>query len=426
MRTKYIIGYNNDFTYLPNNLQSIIIQFKSFIKFLNIIIRQLSNKIHVVLHIPNYNNSLDFHEFSEHINTLSIHTNPVYNRSSERIHIFGDKTIDFTFPNKDMIFTCTSDSFLQSDLQIAKDMYDYIDSLTIKYQYIYGLGDDTLTITKYLNKPSLCYYHCKMTMDVSMTQINKGTLDWKEFAESQDKQLKCLIITPGRNGLRDLTKLIEELGFTKVIYVRCKDNKDKLNNFVTLSKKSFVMNENEIVVEHWHYKHKISIGEDCSIAWHLNQIHYPFDWCKSKNIENVLELLETKFEPLLEMKEFVFGKTSDNFFHIDCPSDENKMIIGKWKEIQFPHDFKESERNIEEFIERMKRRIDRFMKLDYRIFVRYQSLTLTQKQIDRLLEHCDELIIITRYPGKIKSDKCKVIMDEGGHESWRREKLKIN
>jgi len=344
----------------------------------------------------------------------------------------------------------TPDSFLQSNLKICIQLYDYIIELLNKIDTdkIMCFGDDTCNIANYVEKQAWCYLHCKETMDMNVAPLCKTTLNIDEW--KCNKFSNVLITTPGRNGFK-LAEIepIKLLDFKYIIYIGCKLKtvaKDFkfFNNFEILNSKQFEMfgmEQTEYVstVQLWCKPSLISIGNNCSIAYHLNNISYPFDWCNSPKIQIILDILKDNFICLLNKNNYSEKNKFNKYFYEKTKTLEMMNVVRfKFKNnyIDLLHDFRacnsfDSEFNI--YSEKMKRRIDRINKFCFKIFIRYESnpQQLTIDLIVGILNYCNRLIIIipcTKMHYEIvsfKHDRLQIIGDDylEEHVSWKREGL---
>ena len=155
----------------------------------------------------------------------------------------------------------------------------------------------------------------------------------------------------------------------------------------------------------------IPLGLDCSVAYQLSkhnhrQFALPFDWIYSKNILSIIKLINNKFSNFLpnesnltklnEIYEII--KINTNNFNLHNPNKNiNKFSKYKLKHKEYniilPHEFEIiNDKTIQFFIDKYKRRIDRFYELNNfeLIFIRLgtikdiQYLDLLEKTINKI------------------------------------------
>jgi hypothetical protein len=481
-RTKIVQGYNEEPVFLNDILSLLFSKIKanlSHIPIDNIIFRQIYNEITILLHIPKYNEVyLDdilklqeiFRSTSEVISTyevISLYIHPYKQLHVEyaRVKVWGKYVNTFTFG--DIKFNYTPTSFMQSNLECCKEMYEYIKQIYSnlkmnKIVKLYGYGEDTMNIANYLDTEAICLVHYQSTIDINYKQHIIGTLDsdyWKtQITTNNDVYnnisnnisnniYKILITTPGRKGFnKGEIDLISNLDFDYIIYISCKKSSrdkdyDKLK-YSILESKAYPSMFGNIdgyleCVEVWTRPTYISIGNDCSIANLINnKIYYPFDWCKSPSIHTIIDILDSNYALLLDKSKYIISENNTNkYSYIDDMN--NKEIIDtrilkfvhKERYIYFPHDLRAN--NIEgdmiHFFEKMKRRIDR---IKDNTIIRYETKPqqISDKIIEKLLLYCNEIIIITPYIHKLKityNKVVKIIEDKYTdlHKSWKREGL---
>jgi len=346
---------------------------------------------------------------------------------------------------------------------------------------IAGFGDDTLNIAHYLDSPMFSYMHCRDTLIAGCDDRRQGTTnldDWCNRLETIRDSVGLLIITPGRKGLKyEEMAIICRLQIPLVIYLACKPevlsrdlnrvNEIQPNSYKLRESHQFNMYEGKSVptsfsqtVQVWSKVAIFSLGEDCCIQYHLSSsdmsIHSPytpFSWSRTPNLETIVTLLESHFTPLLDptalesyklsnmhpylgdkeygVEELLTSKSSRAIVSEDL-TEIVRINVGSHF-VQFPHDIRPDHRteDLITFYRKLERRVDRvYDRRYYRRLVRYESnphrLTLTMVQ--RLLKFGEELILVSPKPEKINTDiihhpSVKVIKDNGGHTSWRREKL---
>ena len=520
MRTKIVQGFDQPYNqFLSYELMDIMRIFKfryqlvdsKKFTILNVIFREINNKIMIILHIKNkyQENIVDyikeiFGDLNIMIDSLFVSFGPFYNRNNKRITIFGEYYYLYKFSNGTQI-RYLGDSFLQQNLFIAEQLYQYIeDNINIikiinNSIKLIGIGDDCLNIAAYLQQNIYSFMHCEETMNCMNYKFNGGATlildDWFENLQNNKNIEFILITTPGRKGLsKEELATIQKLNINYIFYIGCciKSSEKNIEYFIQnkykiVEKKEFpkmfnkvpgyletcyILEKEKKIIEtkitipidtnklndnSFNFK-CISIGSDCSIAYHLKQEFYPFDWCKSYSIELIQYLLQTGFESLYNINNYKVLQKSNVHFHIlsdELPSEiiPNSTLIVRFEldifknmYIDFPHDFKQfSIDEFNEFVERMKRRIVRFNEIpkEKRIFIRYETKKITKNIFEiytKILEYCNKIIIYTNRNPELEftdSDSklelinsnsktnIEIIKDKytDEHQSWKREGL---
>ena len=180
----------------------------------------------------------------------------------------------------------------------------------------------------------------------------------------------------------------------------------------------------------------ISIGDDCAVANIIkntctSNIGYkPFDWCISKNLSSIIEILEDDFIQFTNWNNWYYdtdkiydkyikignsysnnsnigdigniGDNGDNSDKGDNDSNNSNiikthmLIYSKFENIiKYPHDIRieNAKNDFEEFKVKIARRISRLRNIpaNNRIFYRYESNSIkniTIENIEKILKHC--------------------------------------
>ena len=112
----------------------------------------------------------------------------------------------------------------------------------------------------------------------------------------------------------------------------------------------------------------IPLGMDCTIAYQLMQHHlrsfaFPFDWMKINNIHDLLDVLDKRFFNFLNKDKWIVSTQTPNFNHIDDDIDTIKSLLKlkhKDYKIILPHEAIGDTIDLDEIMDKYKRRIDRF------------------------------------------------------------------
>ncbi len=117
----------------------------------------------------------------------------------------------------------------------------------------------------------------------------------------------------------------------------------------------------------------ISLGIDCSIAYQLitrnntNYYNSPFDWIYSENLNDVIKLIDNKFDGFLDINNYNIVKCESNKFGLDDALNEveysNFIMKHKYYKIRLPHELYDLG-DIYKFKERYGKLINYFYSLD--------------------------------------------------------------
>lgn len=118
----------------------------------------------------------------------------------------------------------------------------------------------------------------------------------------------------------------------------------------------------------------ISLGLDCTLAYqlknhNLRKFALPFDWSRIRSIKDLVEILDADFFNFLNPNEWIQEKQSDNF--VSCYDIQKKSKIRlkhKKYNIMYRHESIDDFLDLDMFLEKYSRRIDRF-----RNFMKNQS-----------------------------------------------------
>lgn len=134
------------------------------------------------------------------------------------------------------------------------------------------------------------------------------------------------------------------------------------------------------------YAHAISLGSFCSSALELERYgfrdaSYPFDWLLTHTFSSVLDLIDNHFERFLK---------TDELYQRD---NERSTYVNPYIDCVFVHDFtkwKPFSVQTADFVEKYKRRIDKFYKAicEPTLFVRYIENT---DELDYILKNYEEI-----------------------------------
>jgi hypothetical protein len=187
----------------------------------------------------------------------------------------------------------------------------------------------------------------------------------------------------------------------------------------------------------------ISLGSTCSVAYHLDQARYPWDWNRVDTLSQITEVLKNNFDNYWDLK--VIGE-SDKFALLEdefkeSTTNNRTITVQNSYGIKFYHDFT-SLLDLDTVKIKYSRRITRFYEalLGHKMvhFVRdeLKPATLTQAMIVDFIRTLLlinpklnwRLTIILFNPKKVLEieeykDKVRIIVDNGKFGGWKREFL---
>lgn len=137
----------------------------------------------------------------------------------------------------------------------------------------------------------------------------------------------------------------------------------------------------------------VSLGSTCCISqqlinFNLRKNAYPLDWVRIPNLNNVIKLLENKFNDFLDFESFKFCKFSNDFMINGIAGSH----IYKNKYCTFYHEFSEkiNESNFDFFCQKYKKRIIRLFNLinsnKQITFIREELRNVKISKIHKLIE----------------------------------------
>lgn len=331
------------------------------------------------------------------------HTFSNYNKNNKlvcidcfnRIYDYDKLYIPQLF-NNNYIFI-SMNSFQQNHYKLRNEIRKYVLTLINENNisciggesYIYGLLK-CQNINHYTNSEYI-YNDCHFNNKFYKKNINNNLINYNKniFIELTDI---CIINISNltNNIINAVTK------FNKIIIISCHhDNfwkKRKILNNFTLNRKYFICNKlNYFITVNIFIKKNsfISLGSNCSIAYHLNNlklrtIAYPFDWCNI-NYNQLVLVLENNF---LGYDDIVIKKFSENHFLLNI-NNKNSYILKNDYNITFAHEVENNTNyDINNFKSKLLRRIERFKKLNNIIFIRIEKDNITN--YDKLINILDK------------------------------------
>tara|TARA_Y100000780_G_C13661445_1_gene408802 strand:+ start:332 stop:940 length:609 start_codon:yes stop_codon:yes gene_type:complete len=171
----------------------------------------------------------------------------------------------------------------------------------------------------------------------------------------------------------------------------------------------------------------ISLGSNCSVSYQLKKHElrkeaYPFDYCLTP-INKLLNVLENEFIDYDKIKKV---KLSSNHKIIDDDiTEKNSLVLSNKYNIKFAHEI-ETDREMKNFENSLKRRISRFIDLENPIFIRIETSNMNEEKMkekyDKLTIYLKEyfvnykLVLIS--DKKYENDKTKWIKLDKFTDDW--------
>lgn len=293
----------------------------------------------------------------------------------------------------------SSQSFQQSHSQLRIRIRKFIRNLLSKNiiaiggeSYLFGLIS-CQNIIHYTNSKFI-FDDCNFNNKFYRKNIQNNLIDYNKNKISREYDF-CLV------NLSTLNKnLLEELNnnlYFRLVIISCHHDdfwkkRKFLKNYRLVERKKFVCWKiGYFITVNIFSPNFISLGCNCSVSYNLikyglRKVAYPLDWCRIR-YKKLLELLKNNFDGFLEIKKFKFSESHGSTYII-----ENKYGY-------FAHEVHNLD-EIEIFIKKMERRIERFKKLNEVIFVRLEMEDI--KDYSELLFELDkkfknyQLVVISK------------------------------
>ncbi len=133
----------------------------------------------------------------------------------------------------------------------------------------------------------------------------------------------------------------------------------------------------------------ISLGSNCSVTYQMIKLNlrneaYPFDWC-AISLYQLINVLENKFSNYYDSLKII--KKSDK--HLDINGNPTFILTNNYH-IRYAHEIK-TEYELEEFKNKIKRRIDRLLNISNKIiFIRIELNPINKVYINKLINILDK------------------------------------
>ena len=145
----------------------------------------------------------------------------------------------------------------------------------------------------------------------------------------------------------------------------------------------------------------ISIGANCSVAYHLKnfklrEYSYPFDW-STTTLNQLNRVLDNNFKDYESVKikrlsdKHLYLDNYDDLYNDDIINDPTYILSNPYN-IKFAHEvIDDSDINIKNFSDSLLRRVERFRSLKNPIFIRIETDNLSEIQMENYLILVDNL-----------------------------------
>ena len=258
--------------------------------------------------------------------------------------------------------------------------------------YIFGLINNIILNIIFYTNSKFIYNDAILNNTMYNKNLQNNLIDYNTINDIKSGNI--LIINLAKLHI-NLLNIINKRIYTKIIIINCHHkefwNRIKiLYNYKLIKRKQYITNNNFITVNILQYKYDIPIfipiGNNCSIAYQLNNLNlrfnsYPFDWAKC-NISQINKVLENKFKDFSKLK---ISKFSLN--HLDIIDNKFGSYILKNKyNINFAHELLKED-NIINLENKFNKRINKLLKCKnkYIIFILLNLQNNIDNQINKLI-----------------------------------------
>jgi hypothetical protein len=312
-------------------------------------------------------------------------------------------------------FVFISHNSFKQNKSIAKKLRLYVNFLLIKTNlttiggeaYLIGIINKNVEkIINYTNSKSIFNdvnfnnkFHRKIKQNLL---IDYNTINYLEC------NLQLLINLPNLNV--NLMNIINKTKVDEIIIINCHHLNfwkriKLLTNYKLISRKYFIdeIKGYFITVNILRRIIYIPLGENCSVAYNLNELNlrnesYPFDWCKM-SIKHLNNVLKSDFQDFTNVKIKKFSENHNliNETHLINENhliNEGSYLLSNKYNIIFAHEI--NNYNFNQFQEKLKIRIIRFKelknKLVFPIFIIATTVQLESNELKKLNVNLKKII----------------------------------
>ena len=335
-----------------------------------LLIKLNKNNINFAHHLININD--------DNFMILDYNLNTRYNSSEKYIPQYFNNYIVFI----------SAKSFQQTHYILSKQIRKYVieylnynDILCI-YNDILCIGGESylytlnlnLNITFYTNNQSI-YDDCIFNNNIYKKHINYNLVDYNKFIINSEYDI-CLINLSYLN-----TNIINQIqNINKIIIISCHhdDFWKKINfpNHKLIIRKKFICYKMKYFITVNIFIKKIeivSLGGNCSVAYHLNQYgyrfnSYPFDWCNIK-LNQLINVFKNDFKDFEKLK---INKLSHNHLLFSNNLQPSFILTNNYG-CKFAHEVIDDNMSFDEFKNKLIKRIFKFKTLKNPVFIRLET-----------------------------------------------------
>ena len=300
--------------------------------------------------------------------------------------IKGNKILDYRFRtridekyipqyfNNNIVFQSFA-SFQQNNLKLSKLIRKFVKD-NIKTNSIQAFGGESYLYSDN-KKDTLCYSNSQSILsDIKYNgyeNIKKVDYNKEKFFFTNDD----IVLNLSKLN-QNLIKQINNSCVNRIIIINChhKDFWKKiklLTNFKLMKREKYIDYKLNFFITGNIFVRKsfISLGGNCSVTYQLNKYNlrkesYPFDWSKIK-INKIKDAIENNFNNYNKVE---IAKYSEN----------HKSWVFKNKYASFAHEYLENY-NLEEFENKLIKRINNFKKIKNPIFIRIETYSYKNREI---------------------------------------------
>tara|TARA_B100002049_G_scaffold237234_1_gene227107 strand:- start:781 stop:1923 length:1143 start_codon:yes stop_codon:yes gene_type:complete len=309
--------------------------------------------------------------------------------------IKGNKILDYRFRtridekyipqyfNNNIVFQSFA-SFQQNNLKLSKLIRKFVKN-NIKTNSIQAFGGESYLYSDN-KKDTLCYSNSQSILsDIKYNgyeNIKKVDYNKEKFFFTNDD----IVLNLSKLN-QNLIKQINNSCVNRIIIINChhKDFWKKiklLTNFKLMKREKYIDYKLNFFITGNIFVRKsfISLGGNCSVTYQLNKYNlrkesYPFDWSKIK-INKIKDAIENNFNNYNKVE---IAKYSEN----------HKSWLLKNNYAMFAHEYLEKY-NLEEFENKLIKRINNFKKIKNPIFIRIETYSYKNREI--YIKYWEEII----------------------------------
>jgi hypothetical protein len=345
----------------------------------------------------NYNYNVLSNDIKYYLENKQLFRGIIMKDCFNRIHHDSTNFIPIDF-NNTVIFTSIM-SFIQNNNILANKIRKYVHSIIKEFKnimcidgeaYMYGLISNASQIIHFSNSEFICK-DCEYNSKFYSKKVLNHLIDYNKSDDIYiPNNVNYCIINLSRLN-KTLISKINTIFFKKIIIINCCHSdfwkKIKLlSNYKLVKRKKFIdgklgyfITVNVLI----HKNNFISIGSSCVLSWNLKRMglrntSYPFDWSNT-SINQITSVFKNNFKDYEKIK---IKKISSN--HVDFNSGKPSYILKNNYNITFAHELC-NENDIDEFINKLLKRIKKFKEHVFPTFVRFETCDVNKEKYNELM-----------------------------------------